>query len=69
MSDTPVGSPVLIADDVHITYYIHGGRGVPSASTGRVLATLFGAGLSRQGKRPIEAIHGVTGLPVRRPQA
>jgi len=60
MTDTPVGSPVLIADDVHVTYYIHGGRGVPSASTGRTIATLFGAGLHTQGKRPIEAVHGVS---------
>lgn len=60
MTDTPIGSPVLIADDVHVTYYIHSGRGVPSASTGRTIATLFGAGLTRQGKRPIEAVRGVS---------
>ena len=60
MAETPIGSPVLIADNVHITYYIHGGRGTPSASTGRTIAKLFGAGLTKQGKRAIEAVHGVS---------
>ena len=60
MTEVPTGSPVLIADNVHVTYYIHAGRGVPSASTGRTIATLFGAGLTKQGKRPIEAVQGVS---------
>jgi len=53
-------SPALIADDVHVTYYIHGGRRTATASTGRTIASLFGAGLAKSGRRSIEAVKGVS---------
>jgi teichoic acid transport system ATP-binding protein len=56
----PERTPVLIADDVHVTYHIHTGRGTPSATTGRTLARLFGGGIATSGRRAIPAVQGVT---------
>jgi teichoic acid transport system ATP-binding protein len=51
---------VLIADDVRVTYYIHGGRRVNRATERRGLATLFGPAGSGPGRRAVEAVRGVS---------
>ena len=60
MTEPQQSGPVLIADDVRVTYYIHGGRRVNRATERRGLATLFGPAGSGPGRRAVEAVRGVS---------
>lgn len=60
MTENQDTSPVLIADDVHVTYYIHGGRRTNSATDRSTIANLFGGGVRTSGRRAVEAVKGVS---------
>ena len=59
-TDPTANTPVMIADDVHVTYYLHGGRRVNSATERRGISTLFGGGARMTGRRAVEAVKGVS---------
>jgi teichoic acid transport system ATP-binding protein len=50
----------LIADDVHVKYYIHGGRRVSAPGKPGALGSLFGSGLGVSARRAVHAVRGVS---------
>lgn len=51
---------MLIADDVHVTYYIHGGRRVRQSQQRRGFGNLLGPSLGAGRKREVHAVRGVS---------
>lgn len=60
MTDLPIDEPVLIADDVHVTYYVHGGKRSTSSGERGTLSKILGTGLGASGRRAVQAVKGVS---------
>jgi teichoic acid transport system ATP-binding protein len=60
LTDTHNSEPVLIADDVKVTYYVHGGRRTNSSGERGALSKLLGTGIGTGGRRAVHAVKGVS---------
>ncbi|MES1170895.1 MAG: ABC transporter ATP-binding protein [Actinomycetota bacterium] len=60
MTDNLRNTPILVADDVHVTYYIHGGRRVSGDDRRGAIAKLLGTGIGSTGRRSVHAVQGVS---------
>ena len=60
MTDIPSEDPVLIADDVHVTYYVHGGKRTTNSGERGLVSKVLGTGLGAGNRRAVHAVQGAS---------